>query len=33
VGRDVWARWDGRLVRIFSNQFKQIALHVQHEPG
>jgi transposase len=33
LGREVWARWDGRLVRIFSNQFKQIALHVQCEPG
>lgn len=33
LGRDVWARWDGRLVRVFNSRFEQIALHVQHEPG
>jgi transposase len=33
LGRQVWARWDGRVVRIFNSRFQQIALHVQHEPG
>jgi transposase len=33
LGRTVWARWDGRLVRIFNHRFEQIALHVRHEPG
>jgi transposase len=33
VGRAVWARWDGHVVRLFDQQFKQIAMHAQHEPG
>jgi transposase len=33
VGREVWARWDGHLVRIFNCRMEQIALHVQVEPG
>lgn len=33
LGRTVWARWDGRLVRVFNQRFEQIALHVRHEPG
>lgn len=33
LGRRVWARWDGRTVRIFNQRFEQIALHVRHEPG
>jgi hypothetical protein len=33
LGREVWARWDGRLVRIFNSRFEQITLHVQCEPG
>jgi hypothetical protein len=34
VGRTVWARWDGRVVRLFDEQMqKQIAIHVQREPG
>jgi transposase len=33
VGRTVWARWDGRVVRLFDQQFHQIAIHAQHEPG
>ena len=33
VGRRVWVRWDGRLVRIFTRRMKQIAVHAQHEPG
>jgi transposase len=33
LGRQVWARWDGRLVHIFSWGLKPIAVHVQHERG
>ena len=33
LGRRVWARWDGRLVRIFNERLEQIAVHVRHEPG
>src|SRR5579884_3412380 len=33
LGRKVWVRWDGRLVRIFNERWQSIAVHVQHEPG
>lgn len=33
LGRTVWVRWDGRLVRVFNHRFEQIALHVRHEQG
>jgi transposase len=33
VGRRVWVRWDSRLVRVFNDQWKQIALHSKCEPG
>ncbi|HBZ55326.1 MAG TPA: IS21 family transposase [Syntrophobacteraceae bacterium] len=33
TGREVWARWDGHVVRILNHQMEQIALHVQTEPG
>jgi hypothetical protein len=33
VGRTVWARWDGHVVRLFDPQLRQIAIHTQHEPG
>jgi transposase len=33
LGRRVWVRWDGRLVRIFNERLEQIAVHVQHERG
>jgi len=33
LGRQVWARWDARVVRIFNHRFEQIALHVRQEPG
>lgn len=33
VGRTVWARWDGRVVRLFDERLTQIAIHPQHEPG
>jgi transposase len=31
--RRVWARWDGRLVRVFNERLEQITVHVRHEPG
>ena len=33
LGREVWARWDDRVVRIFNHRFEQIAIHARHEPG
>jgi len=33
VGRTVWARWDGRVVRLFDAQLRQVAIHAQLEPG
>lgn len=33
LGRTVWARWDGRTVRIYDARMQQIALHVRSEPG
>ena len=33
LGREVWARWDARLVRVFDHRFQQIAIHVRHEKG
>jgi len=33
TGREVWARWDGHLVRIFNGRMEQIIVHVQVEPG
>lgn len=33
VGRTVWVRWDGHVVRIFDRRLQQIAIHAQHEPG
>jgi transposase len=33
LGREVWVRWDARLVRIFNGRFEQIAVHVRHEQG
>jgi hypothetical protein len=33
TGREVWARWDGHLVRIFNGKMEQIAVHAQSEAG
>jgi Mu transposase, C-terminal domain len=33
VGETVWARWDGRLVRIFNERMAPIAVHAQKTPG
>ena len=33
VGRRVWARWDGHLVRVFNQRMEVIAVHVQQDAG
>ena len=33
VGRDVWVRWDSRLVRLFNEKWEQVAVHARTEPG
>ena len=33
VGRDVWVRWDSRLVRLFNETWEQVAVHARVEPG
>ena len=33
TSRQVWARWDGHLVRIFNSHMEQISVHVQVEAG
>ena len=33
LAREVWVRWDSRLVRIFNDRMEQIALHPKQEPG
>lgn len=33
MGQSVWARWDGRMVRIFDQRMNLIAAHAQLPPG
>jgi len=33
VGRRLWVRWDGRLVRVFNDRWQQVAVHAKVEPG
>jgi transposase len=33
LGRQVWVRWDSRIVRIFNDSFQQIAVHAKARPG
>lgn len=33
LGREVWVRWNGRLVRVFNESFEQIAVHTGVEAG
>jgi transposase len=33
VRRQVWVRWDLRLVRIFNSRMEQIAVHARQQPG
>jgi transposase len=31
--RQVWVRWDARMVRVFNDRMEPVAVHVKHEPG
>jgi transposase len=33
VRRQVWVRWDLRLVRVYNSRMEQIALHARQQPG
>jgi transposase len=33
LGRQVWARWDSRTIRIFNDRFQQVEFHSKREPG
>jgi transposase len=33
LGQQIWARWDGRLVRLFDQKMRPIAVHAQQVPG
>jgi transposase len=33
LGREVWVRWDGRMVRVYNQRMGQIAIHAQRQPG
>jgi transposase len=33
IGRDVWVRWDTRVVRLFNERMEAIQLHTRIEPG
>ena len=33
IGKSVWARWDGMMVRIFDQKMEQIAIHTRLEKG
>jgi transposase len=33
LARRVWARWDGRLVRIYNDRMEQIVVYARQEPG
>jgi transposase len=33
LARDVWVRWDARMVRVFNDKMELIASHPRHEPG
>lgn len=33
IGRQVWARWDGRCVRLFNDRFEQVQIHSRIEAG
>jgi transposase len=33
LARQVWVRWDARLVRIFNSRMEQLEIHPRQEPG
>lgn len=33
IGRQVWVRWESRLVRVYNDRHEPIAIHARAEPG
>jgi transposase len=33
LARQVWVRWDARLVRIYNERMEQVSVHTKQEPG
>ena len=33
LAREVWVRWDARMVRIFNERMEPIVVHTRQEPG
>ena len=33
IGRQIWVRWDGRMVRLLNDRMEQIGCHARLEPG
>ena len=33
IGRQIWVRWDGRMVRLLNDRMEQIGCHTRLEPG
>lgn len=33
VGREIWARWDDRMVRLFDERFQAVTVHLRGEDG
>ena len=33
LGREVWVRWDSRLVRIYNSRMEQLAIHARQSLG
>lgn len=33
VGKRVWARWDAKMVRVYDEHMRQVAIHTRLEPG
>ncbi len=33
IGRQIWVRWDGRMVRLLNDRIEQIGCHARLEPG
>src|SRR5690606_26803053 len=33
IGRRIWVRWDGRMVRLLNDRMEQVGCHARLEPG
>jgi transposase len=33
IGRQIWVRWDGHLVRLLNDRMEQVGCHARSEPG